>query len=71
MTRFVDQVGPRWFDQDVNPLGRAGTALRVADYPAHRVAGGYRARAHELLALLQGDVGDLACGRVSLIERAR
>ena len=48
----------------------AGAALGVADDPAHGVAGGDRAGADELLALLQGDVGDLARGGVDLIERA-
>ncbi len=51
-------------------LGRARAALGVADDPAHRVAGGDGTGADELLALLQGDVGDLAGRGVGLIERA-
>ena len=70
-----DEVGheirPRRLHQDVDALGGPCPALRIADDPAHRVAGGDRAGAHELLALLQLDVGDLARRRVGLIERAR
>jgi hypothetical protein len=38
----------------------ACTAERVADDPAHGVAGGDGTRADELLARLKRDVGDLA-----------
>ncbi len=51
-------------------LGRADAALCVADDPAHGVAGGDRTGTHELLALLQGDVGDFAWSRIDLIKRA-
>ena len=51
-------------------LGGARAALGVADDPAHGVAGGDGTGADELLALLQGDVGDLARRRIDLIERA-
>ena len=64
------QVRPRRLDEDVDLLGRARAALGVADDPAHRVAGGDRAGADQLLAGLQGDVGDLARRGIDLIERA-
>ena len=51
-------------------LAVAGAALGVADDPAHGVAGGNRTGADELLAGLQGDVGDLTGRGVDLIERA-
>lgn len=51
-------------------FGRACAALRLADDPAHRVAGGDGTRADELLAFLQTDVGDLAGGGIDLMERA-
>jgi hypothetical protein len=38
----------------------AGAAFGVADDPAHGVAGGDGAGADELLAGLEGDVGDLS-----------
>jgi hypothetical protein len=60
MTRLVIKIRPGRLDQDVDLLGRARAALGVADDPAHGVAGGDRAGADELLAFLQGDVGDLA-----------
>ena len=64
------QVGPGRLDQNMDVLGRACPALGVADDPAHRVAGGDRAGADELLAGLQRDVGDLAGRGIDLIERA-
>ena len=71
MTRFVIKSGRVGFTEDVDLLGRARAALGVADDPAHGVAGGDRPRADELLAFLQGDVGDLAGRCIGLIERAR
>ena len=64
------QVGAGRLHQDVDLQSRARTALRVADDPADRVAGGDRPGADELLAGLQGDIGDLPDGRIDLIERA-
>jgi len=55
----------------VDFFGGTSAALGVADDPANRVAGGDRAGANKLLAILQLDVGDLAGGGVGLIERAR
>ena len=49
---------------------RARTALRVADDPADRVASGHRPGTDELLAGLQGDIGDLTNGGIDLIERS-
>ena len=51
---------PGRLDQDVNLLGRGCPAFGVADDPANRIAGGDRAGADQLLALLQRDVGHLA-----------
>ena len=65
-----DEIGPRWLDQDVDLFGGAGSALGVADDPAHGIAGGDGARAGELLAGLKRDVGDLARRGIDLIERA-
>jgi integrase len=48
----------------------AHAAFSIADNPAHRVAGGDRARPDKLLTLLERDVGDLSRRRVDLIERA-
>ena len=70
MTRLVIEFGAGRLDQDVDLLGRPRPAFGVADDPANRVAGGDRAGADELLALLQGDVGHLAGRCVDLIERA-
>ena len=69
-----DEVGgdvrPGRLHEDVDLPRGARAALGVADDPAHRVARGDGARAHELLALLQRDVGDFARRGVDLIERA-
>ena len=65
-----DEIGTGRLDQDMDALGGPGAALGVADNPAHRVAGGDGARADELLARFERDVGDLAGRSVDLIERA-
>ena len=65
-----DEVGPGRFDEDVDLLGRRRPAFGVADDPSHRIAGGDRTGADELLALLQRDVGHLARCGVDLVERA-
>lgn len=62
---------PGRLHQDVDATRIAVAAFGVADNPAHRVAGGDRPRAGELLARLQGDVGDLSRCDVDLIEAAR
>ena len=49
----------------------AVAALGVADDPAHGVAGRDRPGAGELLARLEGDVGDLSRCDIDLIEGAR
>jgi hypothetical protein len=54
----------------VDLLGVGRPALGIADDPAHGVAGGDRAGAGQLLALLQGDVGHLSGRGVDLVERA-
>ena len=64
------EVGARRLDHDVGLSRRARAAFRIADDPAHRVAGGDGTGADKLLALLQGDVGDLSRRRIDLIERA-
>ena len=51
-------------------LAAPGTALRVADDPAHGVAGGDGAGADKLFARLERDVGDFARRGIDLIERA-
>ena len=70
MTRLVTRSGRVGLTRMWMRLGGARAALGVADDPAHGVAGGDRTGADELLALLQGDVGDLTRRRVDLIERA-
>ena len=49
---------------------RARPAHRIADHPAHGVAGRDRPRTDKLLAFLQCDVGDLSGGGVDLEQRA-
>ena len=51
-------------------MAAAGPALRVADDPAHGVAGGDGSGTDELLSGFERDVGDLAGRRVDLIEGA-
>jgi len=63
------QLRPGRLDQDMHLLRRARAAQRVADDPAHGVAGSDRSGADELLAGLERDVGDLAHGGIDLIER--
>ena len=70
MTRLVCRSGRVGLTRIWIALGLACPAFGVADDPAHRVAGGDRAGADELLAGLQRDVGDLAGRGVDLIERA-
>jgi hypothetical protein len=53
----------------MNALGLACPAFGVADNPSHRVPGGDRAGADELLAGLQRHVRHLAGRGVNLIER--
>ena len=65
-----DEIGARRLHQDVDALGRAGTALRVADDPAYGVAGGDGAGTDKLFARLERDVGDFARRGIDLIERA-
>ena len=60
----------RRFDPDVGLPRCAHAAFRIADDPAHRVAGGDGARADKLLALLEWDIGDRSGRRIDLIERA-
>ena len=56
-------VGPRRLDEDVNAARCSGTAHRVADDPADRIARCDRPRSDEFLAFLQHDVGNLPrCG---------
>ena len=62
---------PGWLYQDVHATRIAIAALRITDDPSYRVAGGHRAGAGELLARLQGNVGDLSWGDVDLIEGPR
>jgi hypothetical protein len=68
-----DEVGlkvrPRRLDEDVDLSALACTAERVANDPAHGIAGGDGTRADELLARLKRDVGDLAGRGIDLIER--
>ena len=54
----------------MDALGGTGTALGVADDPAHGVAGGNRTRTYQLFASLQRDVGHFAGRGIDLIERA-
>jgi hypothetical protein len=54
----------------VDAFRGARAALGVDDDPANGVARGDGTGADELLALLQGGIGDLTRGRVDLIERA-
>ena len=70
MTRLVTRSGRVGLTRMWTRLAGAGSALGVADDPAHGVAGGDRAGADELLAGLQRDVGDLARRGIDLIERA-
>jgi hypothetical protein len=65
-----DDVRPGRLDEDVNLLGVGRPALGIADDPAHGVAGSNRAGADQLLALLQGDVGDLSGRGIDLVEGA-
>ena len=66
-----DQVGleirAHRLEQHVDALRRTAGAGRVADDPAHGVAGGH---ADQFFALLQHDVGDPARARIDLIQRA-
>jgi len=65
-----DEVGPGGLDKDMDLFGCCRPALGVADNPAHGVAGGDRAGADKLLALLQRDVGHLSGRGVKLVERS-
>jgi hypothetical protein len=65
-----DEIRPGRLDEDMDFLGAPLPALGIADDPAHRVAGGDRTGADELLALLQSDVGDFSGRGIDLIERA-
>jgi hypothetical protein len=65
-----DEVGTRGLDQNVDAFRGARAALGVADDPANGVARGDGTGADELLALLQGDISDLARRCIDLIERA-
>ena len=65
-----DQIRPCRLEQDMDALCRAGAALRVADDPAHRVAGGDGSGTDEALSGFERDVGDFAGRRVDLIEGA-
>ena len=51
-------------------LRRADAALRIADDPAHGVAGGDGAGTDKLFTRLERDVGDLTRRGIDLIERA-
>ena len=56
-------VGPRRLDEDVNAARCSGTAHRVADDPADRIARCDRPRSNEFFAFLEHDVGNLPrCG---------
>ena len=70
MTRLVTRSGRVGLTRMWTFLAAPGSALGVADDPAHGVAGGDRTGADELLAVLQRDVGDLAGRGIDLIERA-
>jgi hypothetical protein len=61
------EVGADGLDQDVDLRLLALAARGVADHPAHGVAGRHR---DQLLAGLEGNVGDLAGGGVELVEGA-
>ena len=69
-----DEVGfdrrPGRLDHDMDAARIATAALGIADDPTHRVAGCDRTRARELLALLEGNVGDLPGSSVDLVERS-
>jgi len=65
-----DEIGPCRLDENVDALGRAGSALRIANDPADGIARRDGAGADELLARLERDVGDLAGRGVDLIEGA-
>ena len=47
----------------------AGAARRIADNPAHGVAGGDGTRADKLLARLQRNVGDFFGGGIDFVQR--
>ena len=64
------KVRPRRLDHDVGLPRCAHAAFRIADDPAHSVAGGDGTRADKLLALLECDIGDLSRRRIDLIKRA-
>src|SRR3546814_299587 len=55
-----DDVGPGWFHEDMNASRRALAAQRVTNNPPYRIARGDGTRADQLLAFLQGDIGNLA-----------
>ena len=50
--------------------GSAGPAQRIADHPAHRIAGSNRSGTDELFAFLQCDIGHLARLGIDLKQRA-
>ena len=64
------EVRPCRLDEDVDARRCRHAAVGLADDPAHRVAGRDRPGADQLLARLQGDVGDLAGRGIDLVERA-
>ena len=67
MIEIGGKIRPGRLDQDVDAFGGTRAALGIADDPAHRVAGGDRSGADELLTrFVQCDIGDLAGRRVDL-----
>jgi hypothetical protein len=69
-----DEIGhelrPRGLGENVYFPRRSRAAFRIADDPAHGVAGGDRAGADELLAFLERDIRDLAGRGIDLVEGA-
>ena len=68
MMRLVTRSGRVGLSRIWTRLAAAVPLSRVADDPAHGVAGGDRSRTDELLSGFERDVGDLAGRRVDLIE---
>src|SRR5262249_22742272 len=65
-----DEVRTGRLDLDMDAFRLPGPAFRVADDPAHRVAGGHGSGADQLLALLQGDIRYLSRRGIDLVQGA-
>jgi hypothetical protein len=65
-----DEIRTGRLDLDVDAFRLPGPAFRIADDPAHRVAGGHGPRPNKLLAFLQGDICYLSWRRIDLVQGA-